>query len=427
MQTRAKGCNLALNMVLRLLQEGLSFALHALWSNRLRTFLSLLGISIGIFAVISVFTFVDSWEMRIRSSLSTLGDDLVYVQKWPWEFDQDYAWWQYAARPEVNYREYERLQSQLQQASVVSMSVNLNGGTAKAGRLSINNAVIKAVTHEYEQLRDFDLEYGRYFSTVESQLGARVVVLGGAVAESLFPDIDPIGQEVLVMGQRLRVIGALRTEGNNAINLSMDNEFIVPINMVRKVRGGDFSRSSPMLLVQPKPNVPVNELKEEIRGYMRAFRRVRPTEKDNFALNQVSFLANQLSQLFDVLKVIGWLVGGFSILVGGFGIANIMFVSVYERTGQIGIQKALGAKRYFILIQFLIESMVLSLMGGLLGLLAVYLLTLAAEEWLDTVLYLTAYNIGLALFVSILIGIIAGMLPAIRASRMDPVEAIRFN
>lgn len=414
-------------MLFRLLKEGLSFALHALWSNRLRTFLSLLGISIGIFAVISVFTFVDSWEMRIKSSLSSLGDDLVYIQKWPWQFDQDYAWWRYAARPDVSYREYEQLQRQMQQASTVSMTANLNGGTAKAGRLATNNAVVKAVTHEYEQLRDFDIEYGRYFSPVESQMGARVVVLGGAVAASLFPDINPVGQEVLVMGQRLQVIGALRTEGNNAINLSMDNEFIVPLNMVRKVRAGDFSRLSPVILVQPRPNVPVEELKEEIRGYMRAMRKVRPVERDNFALNQVSFLANQLSQLFDVLKVIGWLVGGFSILVGGFGIANIMFVSVYERTGQIGIQKALGAKRYFILAQFLIESMVLSLMGGLLGLLAVYLLTLAAAKWLDTVLYLTPYNIGLAVSVSLLIGIIAGMLPAIRASRMDPVEAIRFN
>jgi putative ABC transport system permease protein len=180
-------------------------------------------------------------------------------------------------------------------------------------------------------------------------------------------------------------------------------------------------------MIQPKPNIPVAELKAELTGHMRAIRRIRPTEEDNFALNQISFLANQLGQLFSALTLIGWLVGGFSILVGGFGIANIMFVSVYERTSQIGIQKALGAKNYFILLQFLIESVVLSLMGGVLGLLVVWIMTLVATYGFDTELTLTLGNILLAVTVSVVIGVIAGLLPALRASRMDPVEAIRFN
>jgi putative ABC transport system permease protein len=414
-------------MLVRLIQEGFLFAVAALWGNRLRTVLSLLGITIGIFAVISVFTFVDSWEMRIRSSLSSLGDEVVYLEKWPWAFGSDYAWWKYMSRPVASYREFELLRERTTTAAAMTMTTGLNGNTAKAGSLSVNSAKVNAVSHDYQDLRSFELTAGRYFSATESQLGSRVVVMGASVAEALFPGINPIGREIQVIGQKLRVIGVLAKEGNNAINMSLDNEFLVPLNLVRKVRGGDFAKLYPLIMIQPKANIPVNELKAEVRGHMRAIRRIRPTEEDNFALNQVSFLANQLGQLFSALTVIGWLVGGFSILVGGFGIANIMFVSVYERTSQIGIQKALGAKRYFILLQFLIESVVLSLMGGLLGLLVVWLMTLLATHGFDLELTLTGGNVLLAISVSVIIGVIAGLLPALRASRMDPVEAIRFN
>ncbi|MDP2189098.1 MAG: ABC transporter permease [Sphingobacteriaceae bacterium] len=414
-------------MILKLVREGFLFALSALWGNRLRTVLSLLGITIGIFAVISVFTFVDSWEMRIRSSLSSLGDDVVYLEKWPWQFGSSYPWWKYMNRPVASYKEFEMLQDRTQTARVMTMTTNVNGGVAKAGNLSLNSATVKAVSHDYQVLREFEISKGRYFSPNESQLGSRVVVLGASVADALFPNIDPTNKQVLVMGQKLTVIGVLAQEGNNAINMSIDNEFLVPINMVRRVRGGDFGRLYPIIMVQPKSGIPVAELKAELTGHMRAIRRIRPTEEDNFALNQISFLANQLGQLFSALTVIGWLVGGFSILVGGFGIANIMFVSVYERTSQIGIQKALGAKNYFILLQFLIESVVLSLMGGVLGLLVVWIMTLIATYGFDTELTLTLGNILLAVTVSVVIGVIAGLLPALRASRMDPVEAIRFN
>ncbi len=414
-------------MFLRLVREGFLFAVAALWGNRLRTTLSLLGITIGIFAVISVFTFVDSWEMRIRNSLSSLGDDVVYVEKWPWQFGSDYPWWKYMNRPVATYREYELLAERTQNAEAVSMTTTLNGGVAKAGRLSLSSASVRAVSHDYAELRNIELQQGRYFSQAESQLGARAVVLGARVAEELFPGMRAVGAEVQVMGEKLKVVGVLQLEGNSAIGMSMDNEFLVPINLVRRQRGGDFSKLYPLILVQPKNGIPVTELKAEVRGHLRAIRRIRPAEEDNFALNQISFIANQLSQLFNALTVIGWLVGGFSILVGGFGIANIMFVSVHERTGQIGIQKSLGAKSYFILLQFLIESVVLSLMGGTLGLFTVYAMTLIATYGFDTELTLTFGNIVLALTVSMIIGVIAGILPASRAARMDPVEAIRFT
>jgi putative ABC transport system permease protein len=229
------------------------------------------------------------------------------------------------------------------------------------------------------------------------------------------------------MGQKLWVVGVLVEEGNNALGTSLDEEFLVPLNLIRRIKGNNQDEVNPLILAGPVEGVPVTELKAELRGHLRAFRRLKPTQEDNFAVNQVSFLANQLEMLFDSMRLIGWLIGGFSMLVGGFGIANIMFVSVFERIGQIGIQKAMGALNGFIMWQFLVESMILSLMGGVLGIILVEVMARLAAALMEEELRLTLDNIVLALGVSTLIGIVAGLLPALRAARLDPVEAIRMG
>ena len=423
----SKGIFSSIGLILHLTGEGIRFALHALWSNRLRTFLSLLGITIGIFAVISVFTFVDSWNLKIRSSLANLGDDVVYVEKWPWEFGGDYPWWKYMNRPSAQFREMEWLRSSTKSARAVTMTYNLDGGTATAGDLGMNNASVRAVAPDYHLLRSFELESGRYFHNSELDRGSRSIVLGARAANELFPDGNALGKPVKVMGQRFRVVGVLAAEGNNALGTSLDEELLVPLNFIRQVKGNRLNEVNPLILAAPVEGVPVAELKAELRGHLRAFRRLKPTQDDNFAVNQVSFLANQLDMLFASMRLIGWLIGGFSMLVGGFGIANIMFVSVFERIGQIGIQKAMGARNGFILWQFLVESMILSLLGGLLGVILVEVMARLAAALMEEELNLTLDNIVLALGVSTLIGIIAGLLPAIRASRLDPVEAIRMG
>jgi putative ABC transport system permease protein len=423
----SKGIFSSIGLILHLTGEGMRFALHALWSNRLRTFLSLLGITIGIFAVISVFTFVDSWNLKIRSSLANLGDDVVYVEKWPWEFGGDYPWWKYMNRPSAQFREMEWLRSSTKSARAVTMTYNLDGGTATAGDLGMNNASVRAVAPDYHLLRSFELESGRYFHNSELDRGSRSIVLGARAANELFPDGNALGKPVKVMGQRFRVVGVLAAEGNNALGTSLDEELLVPLNFIRQVKGNRLNEVNPLILAAPVEGVPVAELKAELRGHLRAFRRLKPTQDDNFAVNQVSFLANQLDMLFASMRLIGWLIGGFSMLVGRFGIANIMFVSVFERIGQIGIQKAMGARNGFILWQFLVESMILSLLGGLLGVILVEVMARLAAAFMEEELNLTLDNIVLALGVSTLIGIIAGLLPAIRASRLDPVEAIRMG
>ncbi|MBM3410417.1 MAG: ABC transporter permease [Bacteroidetes bacterium] len=414
-------------LIVHLTGEGVGFAMHALWSNRLRTFLSLLGITIGIFAVISVFTFVDSWNRKIRSSLANLGDDVVYVEKWPWEFGGDYPWWKYMNRPSAQFREMEWLRSRTKSARAVTMTYNLDGGTATAGEMGMNAVSVQAVAPDYHLLRAFELESGRYFHNSELDRGSRSLILGARAANELFPDGNALGKQVKVMGQRLKVVGVLAVEGNNALGTSLDEQFLVPLNFIRQVKGSRLDEVNPLILAGPNEGVPVAELKAELRGHLRAFRRLKPTQEDNFAVNQVSFLANQLDMLFASMRLIGWLIGGFSMLVGGFGIANIMFVSVFERIGQIGIQKAMGARNAFILWQFLVESMILSLMGGVLGVILVEGMTRLAAAIMEEELSLTVDNIILALGVSTLIGIVAGLLPAIRASRLDPVEAIRMG
>lgn len=407
-------------------REGARMAFFSLWSNRLRTFLSLLGISIGIFTVITVFTLVDSWELQIRSSLANLGNDVVYVEKWPWGFNSEYPWWKYMARPQPSYREFLELQQRSRNRAKVAMMVDLELDKLTAPGRVRNQVKAFAVSHDYPQLRSFELEQGRFFQPSESAAGARRVVLGAQLAKDLFGSSElAIGRSIRASGQKALVVGVVRLEGNNSANTSLDEVVLLPLQWLRKTKGSRFEDFYPLLITKPGPGVPASEFKAELKGHMRAIRRLSPRKEDNFALNQLSLIANQLQNTFATLGIIGWLVGGFSLLVGGFGIANIMFVSVYERTPQIGIQMALGARRSFVILQFLIESVVLSLMGGIVGLIGVGLMVLALNAWLDQELVLLWKNVTTACVISALIGLIAGVLPAVRAGRMDPVEAIR--
>jgi putative ABC transport system permease protein len=401
-------------------------AMFSLWSNRLRTILSLLGISIGIFTVITVFTLVDSWEMKFRNSLSNLGKEVIYVEKWPWAFNSEYPWWKYMSRPQPSYREFVELQKRSSGKADIALFVDFELDRIQAGKEELSKIKALAVSHLYPELREFELENGRFFHATESSGGGRVVLLGSGIAAELFGSAEKsLHQKVRCLGQHATVIGVIRKEGNNAINTSLDEAILLPVNWLRKVKGQSFEDFYPLLMAKPQGQIPFEEFKAELRGNMRSIRRLPPRREDNFALNQLSLLDAQLRSTFASIGVIGWIIGGFSLLVGGFGIANIMFVSVYERTPQIGIQMALGSRRSFVVLQFLLESVVLSLLGGMMGLVAVGLLVIALNTWMDLELKLLWHNVFNAASISSLIGLFAGIWPAIRAGRMDPVEAMR--
>ena len=412
----------------KLIRESILFAFHALSANRLRTILSLLGITIGIFTIIIVFTVVDSLERNVRSSVESLGDNVVYVQKWPWTFGSDYPWWKYWQRPNPKYKEMEMIRDRSNAAQYLCFEIQISGKTVRYQSNAVENAAISAVSHEYDMIKSFDLEEGRYFTEIESESGRPVAIIGHALKVSLFGEQEAVGKLIKADGRKLEVIGVFKKEGSSVIDMgSADNSLVMPLNYVRNLVNLDSDNLRPAIQVKAKSGVANEELLDELRGIMRSIRQLKPLEEDDFALNESKLLSNQVGNLFGVIGVAGWIIGGFSILVGGFGIANIMFVSVRERTNQIGIQKSLGAKNYFILVQFLSEAVTLSLIGGTMGLMIVLLMTQAASAAIDFDLTLSLANILTGLGISAIIGIISGFVPAYTASRLDPVEAIRTN
>lgn len=415
-----------MSVLFKILKESFLSALKELWNNRLRTFLTLLGISIGIFCVISIFSAVDSLENNMRTSIDKLGSNVIYVSKWPWDFSKNYAWWKYWNRPHVTYNELKMIEERVPGASAAAIALYINGKVIKYKDRSVENANIAGVSLHYDELQNLEFQQGRYFSALESNSGAAVTILGAKVRDKLFPEqIDPVGKKIELMGSQLTVTGVFAKEGESVLNNSTDNLVMLPYHfLATKVDMKQFN-VEPTILVKAGTNVSNEELKDEIRGVLRNMRHQRPREEDNFALNQISVITHQIGSIFGVVNIVGLIIGGFAILVGGFGIANIMFVSVKERTHIIGIKKALGAKSYFILLEFLIESVVLSIIGGLLGLLLVYTILLWANNNIPFRFEMSAGNIVLGVAISAGIGIASGFIPALSASRLDPVEAIR--
>jgi len=417
----------SMRVFFKIIVESVLIAINELVTNKLRSFLSLFGITIGILCIISVFTAVDSLERNIRSSIEKLGDDVIYIQRWPWNFgDENYEWWKYFKRPVSDRQELKAIQKKVQSASSASLVVRVEDQMVKHRDLSMEDIETVGVTFRYERIKRFIFQEGRFFSMLEANSGSNVAILGANIADQLFPRKKQIvGRYIQYKGRDVRVIGVLEEEGDDILGFSADNQVYLPYNFIN--RFFKFSRrgEEPFLAVKARDGLTLESLKSELTGVMRAQRRLKPSRENNFALNQISILSKNLNSIFGMINIAGWVIGLFAILVGGFGIANIMFVSVKERTSLIGIKKALGAKNYFIMFEFLTESVILCLTGGLIGMLLVYLLTIIAENIVDFNFVLTLYNFLLGVGLSVGIGLVSGFLPALNAARLDPVEAIR--
>lgn len=412
---------------LRLLKESFIFAVNSVVVNKLRTFLSLFGITIGIFSIISVFTVIDWMAKAIRDSIATLGDNVIYVQKWPWSFDPNLKWWDIVSWPSISTEDYKAIRDKSVKAESACFYV-FQPQTLKYRQNQANDASVIAVTHEFENLRSFDFEKGRYFSPEESASGKNISIIGHEVANRLFENADPIGKQLIIGGHRTNVIGVFKKEGKGGIGDSgMDEAILIPYAFGRTFINMRSRFLNSVVMVKAKEGVPVQELTDEIIMVLRAARRLRPDESENFSINRASMITQGFEGVFAGINIGGWLIGGFAILVGGFGIANIMFVSVRERTNIIGIQKALGAKRFFILLEFLTESVLLSIIGGLLGVLMIFIGTLVINYLWELNMYLTFGNMILAVTISAVIGIVAGYAPAYAAAKMNPVDAIGYS
>ena len=408
----------------KLLRESYFFAIHELMVNKTRTILTLLGITIGIFSIISVLTVFDSLERSMRKGIDSLGSNVLFVQKWPWSMGGDYPWWKYYQRPDPTLKDLREIQKRSIASEGCAMFIE---ATRNVHYLSnrIEQVPVLMITHDFSKIMPMEIADGRYFSQLESNSGKNVIIIGSEIAENLFNSLDPVGRRVKVFNQKLEVIGVLKKEGEDLFGNTSDNQVIIPMNFARTVL--DIKNMSTTIVVRALPYVSNAELMDELTGILRSVHKLKPVAENDFAINETDIISQAFDQLFGVIAMVGWIIGGFSLIVGGFGIANIMFVSVRERTNIIGIQKSLGAKNFFILIQFLFEAIFLSMIGGAVGLILVFAGSYAATSILGFEVILTMNKIIIGLGTSSVIGLIAGYVPALMASRLDPVEAMRMN
>ncbi|MFA6333976.1 MAG: ABC transporter permease [Bacteroidales bacterium] len=411
-------------MIFKLIFESFSFAFGSLKGDKFRTFLSLFGVSIGIFSIVTVFTAIDALQKNIEIGLNSFGGTTLYIQESPWESPpgEEYKWWEYRKRPAPKYEEFQFIKSQAKtvEAAVFVVFTEKN---IRYKRNSFNGGFITAPTSDWDKISNVEIEMGRYFSTFEAQSSTPVVVLGYGVYEELFKGEDPINKIIKLGSSTARVIGVQKKAGESIISIfDTDNSIVIPYRFASTII--NVRNAGSMICLKPLESANRDDFLLETKLLLRSFRRLKPSQADNFALNEMTLLLKQTKSIFGGINLAGWIIGGFSILIGGFGIANIMFVSVKERTNIIGIQKALGAKKYMILTQFLAEAVVLAIAGGVIGLIMVLGIVLATQGNPAFPMELSAYNVIRGILISSVIGIVSGFIPAYTAAKLNPVDAI---
>ncbi|MEZ5045417.1 MAG: ABC transporter permease [Chitinophagaceae bacterium] len=408
-------------------------AFQEIVSNRLRSFLSLLGITIGVFCIISVLTVVSSLKNNIQTNMQSLGSNVLYVGKFAWipEDKGEYPWWKYKSRPVNTLQELKMIEKKAQTAAYSVLSNNGEQMKLSFNNRSIEQVEVFAMTYHFNKVQPIDIEFGRYFSQHEmTQATDNNIVLGHAVSAELFGNaIKPVGKQVMLNGRRCNVIGVLKEHGKTMTGFDYDNAILMSylhfLNYKKIDNQSNGGFIDPVYMIKTRNGISLEEMKYEIKGILRAYRKLKPSEPDNFSFNQLDTIQNSINDIFASFSLIGWIIGLFSLLVGGFGIANIMFVSVKERTRYIGIKKSIGAKQKAILSEFLMESVILCLIGGLLGIALVFLVSLILSGPIGFPVTLSLSHFIIGVGISVFLGLVFGYIPAKKASSLNPVEAIR--
>lgn len=412
-------------LYLRLLKESFNFAMNALRNNKLRTFLSLLGVTIGIFSIIAVLAAVDSLDQKIKGDLGDLDKNTVYLLRFSFG-PTEVPSWKREQFPNVTYEEFDYLKRSLNGVDKIAFNLFTRNENIKFEEKTVSSVRVTPTTNEFEGIDGIKIEEGRFFNESESNSGTGVIILGFEVCNGLFDSPEQaIGKKVRMYGQRFNVIGVTQKQGFSTFGDSRDNAVFIPMNFIRRLYGENSDMLTPAILIKPEKGIDMEGFKGEITQKLRNFRGLKSSDIDNFFINVLSGFTDMIDEIVGELNIVGWIISGFSLLVGGFGIANIMFVSVKERTNLIGIQKSLGAKNKFILFQFLFEAVILSVIGGIIGLVMVWLIAMVLSKVLDFEFVLSFWNMMLGAGLAGIIGLIAGIIPAISASKLDPVEAIR--
>jgi putative ABC transport system permease protein len=408
--------------------ESVRIAMAQIRANKMRSALTALGVIIGIVAVTLMGTAINGINIGFERSLAVIGDDMLYVQKWPWHGVED--WWNYANRPMFKPEDAEALNriAEGTPGSLIDVAVPeaFRNSVVKSGQNQASGVTTIGSTADLARTISADFQSGRLFNEEESKAGRQVCVLGVEVADKLFPGRSPLGEAVKIDGHPFRVVGVLARQGAFLGLFSLDNQAIIPINAFRKFF--DLRWGQVRLRVKVKDKLKMDDAEEEVIGAMRRVRGLLPGQRDNFSVEQQQAFKAQLDPIKQGIAFAGLFVTGLSLFVGAIGIMNITFVSVRERTKEIGTRKALGARRRTILLQFLIEAVSICFAGGLVGLGVTYLLALVVKSTMPSFpLVFSVWLVLISLVVSVATGVISGFVPALGASRLDPVVALRYE
>jgi putative ABC transport system permease protein len=411
--------------VLEILGSSLNLTWQEFKSHKIRTLLSLTGVAFGIFCIISVLATVDSLERQVQKDIKALGTNTVYIDKWVYAGGPDYPWWRYVKRPSPTYEEMQLVKQKVPAATNVAFNISNNSYVGYEDDV-INSINYYGISEDFVKIQPVDVELGRYLQPADYDYASNVVVMGYVIAETLFGKAEKaVGKTIILKsGRRALVVGLIKKQGKSFVGgWEYDNSVLMPVGFMKEIVRE--KNSNPIIMVQGKETVAMEQLRDELTGAMRSIRKLKPTQEDDFALNDIDAFSSFASEIFGGINMGGWFIAILSLVVGMFGVANIMFVTVRERTSQIGLKKAIGAKRSVILTEFLLESAFLCIMGGLLGLSLVFILTLASKAIFGFTVFIAPNILILAISICIIVGVMAGIIPASIAAKMDPVVAIR--
>lgn len=403
------------------LWEGAKIAMSAIWTNKTRAILTTTCIVIGIVSVTAMNTISDGIDRSFENSMDMLGRNVVFVEKWPWGFGGEYKWWEYRNRREIEVGYADRLRELVPEASQVSARVYKTTSLRHEDR-SVDGVGLNGATSSYFITAGLNIEDGRAFNDAEEHRGARVIVIGSGVAEAVFPNQDPIGKQVRVRGQRFQVIGILEEMGSFLGLEDLDTQAVIPLGAMATIYD---IRSSVRLSVQFENEEALFDGEYAVIGAMRQIRGLDPMDDDDFAINQAALFEEEFQGMKVAIYGIGIFLTGLALFVGGIGVMNIMFVSVKERTKEIGIRKAVGAKSWEILLQFLMEAIVICLVGGAIGVLLSIGITQLINQFF--VAYMDWTTVLNAILICAFVGILFGYLPSSKAAKADPIESLRYE
>jgi putative ABC transport system permease protein len=410
--------------IFEIIGSSIKMALEEFRSNKLRTFLSLFGITIGIFCIIGVLATVNSLERNVQNDIKSLGTNSVYIDKWEYSGGENYPWWRMIKRPAMKYTEMEMLQKKITTADAMAFKIDTRGNVEFEDNV-VNSINYLGISEQFPEIQKVEVGEGRFLQQSDYDFAANSLVVGHTIAEQLFGRAElAVGKKVEIKGKVGNIVGVIKKQGKNMIDMwEFDETIIMPYGFLKSMIREEYG--NPVIIVKGKEDVPIAELKDDLTAAMRSIRKLKPTEEDNYSLNDIDTLSQFASDIFSGINLGGWAIAALSLFVGMFGVANIMFVTVRERTPQIGLKKALGARRSTILLEFLMESAFLCILGGAIGLLLVFILTTVITLLLDFPVFISMGIMSLAISICIVIGILAGIIPASIAARMDPVVAIR--